>query len=454
MSMSRHFITVDYQETLQTTVRLDDCLPQEHLSRFIADVVEDLDLSTFYARYGKRGAAPYAPEILLALLVYAYANGVFSSRKIEQACRDNVPYRFLAGNLTPDHDTLANFRKTFLPQLQDLFVQILLLATEMGLLKVGTISLDGSKIHADASKSKAVSYKRLQEIQVKLTEEVQQLLALAEHADAGALPEGMDLPKEIARREERLVRLAEAKVVIEARAAERVEIEQAEYEAKMREREDKKQRTGKKSTGKPPAPPTPGPRDKDQYNFTDPDSRIMKNSRDNGFDQHYNVQAAVSHESLFIVGASLSNHANDQYEVEPTLESISPEVGTPTAAALDFGFWSAANVTTLEQKEIEPYIATGRADHAGGWEGYFADAGPVPPEDATPREKMAYKLRTPAGKAIYRRRKCTIEPVFGIIKEVLGFRQFSLRGLCAATGEWLLVCLAYNLRRLHVLTNA
>jgi transposase len=454
MSMSRHFKTVNYQEALQTTVRLDDCLPQDHLARFIADVVDDLDLSAFYARYGKRGAAPYAPEILLALLVYAYANGVFSSRKIEQACRDNVPYRFLAGNLTPDHDTLAHFRKTFLPQLQDLFVQILLLATEMGLLQVGTISLDGSKIHADASKSKAVSYKRLKEIQTKLQDEVRELFALAERADAGALPEGMDLPKEIARREDRLARLAEAKAVLEARAAERLVLEQAEYDAKMRERQDKEQRTGKKPTGKPPPPPTAGPRDKDQYNFTDPDSRIMKNSRDDGFDQHYNVQAAVSQESLFIVGTSLSNHATDQYEVAPTLANISAQVGTPTAAALDFGFLSAANVALLEQAHITPYIATGRADHAGGWQAYFAEAGPVPPQDATLREKMAYRLRTPLGKAIYRRRKCTIEPVFGQIKEVLGFRQFSLRGLLKATGEWLLVCLAYNLRRLHVLQRA
>ena len=452
--MSRHFKTVNYQEALQTTVRLDDCLPQDHLARFIADVVEEADLSAFYSRYGTRGAAPYAPEILLALLVYAYANGVFSSRKIEQACRDNVPYRFLAGNLTPDHDTLAHFRKTFLPQLQDLFVEVLLLAKEMGLLRVGTISLDGSKIHADASKSRAVSYKRLKEIQAHLTHEVQQLLALAEREDRGALPEGMDLPQEITRREDRLARLAEARAVLEARAAERLVLEQAEYEAKMRERQDKEHKTGKKPTGKPPPPPTPGPRDKDQYNFTDPDSRIMKNSRDAGFDQHYNVQAAVSHESLFIVGASLSNHATDQYEVEPTLNSISSRVGTPVAAAADAGFCSGANITALEQRNIDPYIATGRAAHSGGWEAYFAEAGPAPPETATPREKMAYKLRTPEGRAIYRRRKCTIEPVFGQIKEVLGFRQFSLRGLAAATGEWFLVCLAYNLRRLHVLTCA
>jgi transposase len=452
--MSRQFKTVDYQATLQTSVLLGDCLPQNHLARFLADVVEELDLSAFYARYGNRGAAPYAPEILLALLLYAYANGVFSSRKIEQACRDTAAYRFLAGNLTPDHDTIAHFRKSFLPQLKILFVQVLLLAQEMGLLKLGNISLDGSKIHADASKSKAVSYKRLQQIQTHLEAEVTQLLALAEQADKSALPEGMDLPAEIGRREERLARLAEAKLALEARAAERDAFEAAEYEAKMRERDDQHKRTGKKPPGRPPAPPTPGPKDKDQYNFTDPDSRIMKNSRDDGFDQHYNVQTAVDQEALFIVGCSLSNHANDQHEVAPTLETIPPALGKPSAAALDCGFFSEPNLGILSEKGIEAYIATGRDPHNSGWQAYFAEAGPAPAEGASLREQMAYKLRTTLGKAIYRRRKCTVEPVFGIIKAVMGFRQFSLRGLPAATDEWCLVCLCYNLRRLHVLANA
>jgi transposase len=452
--MSRQFKTVNYQEALEITVRLDDCLPQDHLARFLADVVEDLDLSAFYARYGNRGAAPYAPEILLALLLYAYANGVFSSRKIEQACRDTVAYRFLAGNLTPDHDTIANFRKCFLPQLQNLFVQILLLAQEMGLLKLGNISLDGSKIAADASKSKAVSYKRLKQIQVKLEAEVAELFALAEKADHSALPEGMDLPKEIARREERLKRLAQAKAALLQRAAERDAIEEAEYAAKMGEREDQHKRTGKKPRGKPPAPPTPGPKDKDQFNFTDPDSRIMKNSRDEGFGQHYNAQAAVDQDALFIVGCSLSNHPNDQHELAPTLETIPKQLGTPTAAALDCGFFSEPNLAILQEKGIEAYIATGRDPHNQGWRAYFAQAGPAPPEEATLRQKMAHKLRTALGKAIYRRRKCTVEPVFAQIKAVLGFRQFSLRGLPAVRGEWFLVCLAYNLRRLHVLVNA
>jgi transposase len=452
--MSRQFKTANYQEVLDSTVRLGDCLPQNHLAHYIVDIVEQLDLSAFYARYGNRGGAPYAPEILLALLFYAYCNGVFSSRKIEQACRDTVSYRYLAGNLTPDHDTIAAFRKSFLPELKSLFVQILLLAQQMGLLKIGNISIDGTKIHADASKSKAVSYKRLLQIEAQLKEEVAELFALAEAADKSALPEGMDLPQEIARREDRLKLLLEAKAVLEARAAERQAFEEAAYQTKLREREAQQERTGKKPGGRPPSPPSSGPNDDDQYNFTDPDSRIMKNSRDNGFNQHYNCQGAVDQESLLLVGLSLSNHANDTAEAEPTLASVPEQLGPIAAAALDTGFFSEVTLTALDSREIDGYVATGRTPHNRSCQAYFEEAGTPPPEGATPREQMAYKLRTALGKAIYRRRKCTVEPVIGQIKEAMGFRQFSLRGITAAAGEWCLVCLAYNLRRLHVLCAA
>jgi transposase len=449
-SMSRHFKTANYPEVLDSSVRLGDCLPQNHLAHFLIDIIEQLDLSAFYARYGSRGGSPYSPEILLALLFYAYCNGVFSSRKIEQACRDTVSYRYLAGNFAPDHDTIAAFRKSFLPQLQELFVQILLLAQQMGLLKIGNVSIDGTKIHADASKSKAVSYKRLLQIEAHLREEVAQLFALAEAADKSALPEGMDLPQEIARREDRLQRLAEAKAILQARAAERQAVEEAEYAAKLREREALQKRTGKKLGGRPPLPPSPEPKDQDQYNFTDPDSHIMKNSRDQGFDQHYNCQGAVDQESLLLVGHSLSNHANDTAEAEPTLQSVPEQLGRIAAAIMDRGFFSDVNLTALEVREIEGYIATGPTPHHRSWQSYFEAVGDPPPQGASPREQMAYKLRTALGKALYRRRKCTIEPVIGQIKEAMGFRQFSLRGMAAAAGEWCLVCLAYNLRRLHV----
>jgi len=243
--MSRLFKTADYEATLDTRVRLGDCLPQDHLARFVVDIVQELDLSALYARYKDRGGAPYAPEILLGLLFYAYATGVFSSRKIEQATKETAAFRYLAGNYSPDHDTIAAFRKQFLPQLQDLFVQILLLAQQMGLLQMGNLHIDGTKIAADASKSKALSYKRLQEIELFLQAEVNELFALAEAADSAA-PEGMDLPQELARREERLQRLAQAKAVLEARAAERHAAEQAEYAAKMGERAQKEAVTGKK----------------------------------------------------------------------------------------------------------------------------------------------------------------------------------------------------------------
>ncbi len=452
--MSRQFRTVDYEATLDTPVRLGDCLPEEHLARFVVDLIAQLDLSALYARYGARGGRPYAPEILLALLFYAYATGVFSSRKIEQATRETAAFRFLAGTFSPDHDTIAAFRKSFLPELQGLFVQLLLLAQEAGVLELGTLSLDGTKIHADASKSKAVSYRRLLALEAKLREEVQQLFTLAEQADTATVPEGMQLPAEIARREARLARLAAAKAVLEARAAERQAVEQAAYEAKRRERQAQEERTGKKPRGKPPAPPTPGPRAKDQYNFTDPDSRVMKNSKDAGFDQHYNAQVAVDQEALVIVGYSLSNHANDTGEVAPTLATLSPALGAPVAAALDTGYFSEPNLAALAARGIEAYVATGRDPHHAGWQAYFAEAGPPPPETASLREKMAYKLRSAVGRAIYRRRKCTVEPVLGQIKEVMGFRQFSLRGQLAVTGEWGLVCLAFNVRRLHGLLGA
>ena len=242
--------------------------------------------------------------------------------------------------------------------------------------------------------------------------------------------------------------------VLEARAQERYAVEQAEYEAKLRAREDKARKRRRKPHGHAPKSPEPGPRDGDQYNFTDPDSRIMKNSTDDGFDQHYNVQAAVDQDSLLIVTPSLSNHPNDQREVEPTLMALSPQLGQPSAAALDNGYFSEANLHALEGRGIEPYIATGREPHHLGWRTFFAEQPAPPPENASLKEKMAYTLRTEIGHAIYRLRKCTVEPVIGIMKEVLGFRQFSLRGLAAAAGEWCLVCLAFNLKRLHVLWPA
>jgi transposase len=454
--MARKFKTANYEETLELKVSLGEVLPPNHLARFVVDIISQLDLSSIYGRYGARGGEAIAPEILLGLLFYGYATGVFSSRKLEKATYESIPFRFIAGNLHPDHDTIAHFRKTFLTELKAMFVQVLLLAQAVGVLKLGNLSLDGSKIHADASKSKAVSYKRLVELETQLRQEVSELFSLAEQADQGELrlPEGLIIPDEIVLRQERLVNLAQAKAVLEARAQERYAAEKADYEAKLAERAKKAGKNKRKPGGRPPQPPQPGPLAKDQYNFTDPDSRIMKNSTNAGFDQHYNAQVAVEQTSLLIVATSLSNHANDKHEAEPTLAALSPDLGQAEAVALDNGYFSQTTLQACQKRGLEAYIATGREPHQRSWLSFFAQLPQPPPDDASAMLKMAFKLQTQVGQAIYRLRKCTVEPVIGIIKEVLGFRQFSLRGLTAAAGEWSLVCLAFNLKRLHTLWPA
>jgi len=454
--MSRKFRTVNYEESIQQSVRLVEVLPTKHLAWFVVQVITQIDLSAIYKRYQAQGGEAIAPEVLLGLLFYGYATGVFSSRKIEKATYESIPFRFIAGGLHPDHDTIAHFRKIFLSEIKGLFVQILLLAQTAGVLKLGNISLDGSKIHADASKSHALSYKRLIELETQLKAEVNELFTLGEQADQNdiQLPEEMIIEDEIAIRQERLANLAQAKRVLEERAQERYRAEKAEYEAKLRERKEKASKNHRKPKGPEPKPPEPGPGDKDQYNFTDPDSRIMKNSMNSGVDQHYNVQVANDQESLLIVAHALSNHPNDKQEAVPTLSAISPEIGKPKAAAMDNGYFSQANINACEKLGINPFIATGREPHHLDWHTFFQELSEPPAEDASAKVKMAYKLQTEIGQAIYRLRKSTVEPVIGIIKEILGFRQFSLRGLEAVAGEWCLVCLAFNLKRMHTLWPA
>ncbi len=448
--MARRFITPDYDEVLEARIRLGDVLPANHLARFVVEIIGELDLASIYAEYGEQGGVAYAPEMLLGLLVYGYANGTFSSRRIERATYESVPFIYIAGGKHPDHDTINSFRLRFLDELKELFVQVLLLAHAMGLLRLGNISVDGSKIHADASKSKAVSYERLLAIEAQLSQEVDALFALAAQADSGT---GFDPLAEIERRQAHLAGLAQAKAVLEMRAQADYEQARAEYEAKLKPREEKHKQTGKKPKGRPPQPPTPGPRPKDQYNFTDPESRIMKNGHNAAFEQSYNSQVAVEQESLLIVANTLSNHPSDQAEALPTVDAIPAALGTPEAAALDAGFFSEKNVYGLLARGIEPYIATGREPHHQPLLSLLAAPEPPAP-DAPLALQMAYKLQTELGKLIYSARKCTVEPVIGIIKEVLGFRQFSLRGQDKAAGEWNLVCLAFNFKRLHRLCHA
>ena len=390
--MSRKFKTPDYEATLNQTIRLGEALPLNHLARFVVDVIAQLDLSPLYARYAAVGGEAIAPEILLGLLFYGYATGLFSSRKIERATYESLPFRLVAGGVHPAHDTIAHFRQTFLAEIQDLFVPSLLLAQAAGVFKLGNISIDGSKLHADASKSHAVSYQRLLELEVQLRQEVHELLTLGERADQGEvqLPDELVIPDELALRQERLMNLAQAKAVLAARAQERYEAEQAEYEVKRPEREEKARVSGRKPGGRPPTPPTPGPRDTDQYNFTDPESRIMKNSTDEGFDQHDNVQTVVDQASLLIVATALSNHPNDKREAEPALAAMPAELGQPEAAALDTGYWGPATQQALDARGIDAYIATGREPHHPSWQAFFAQAPTPPPEDASPKVKMAY----------------------------------------------------------------
>ncbi len=386
--MSRTFKAVDYEAAHDLTVRLGDCLPPDHLACFVVDMVALLDLSALYARYGSRGGEPYAPEVLFALLVYGYATGVFSSRKIERATDEAIPFRFIAGTRHPDHDTLATFRATFLPEIKALFVQVLLLAQEAGVLRLGTLSLDGTKIDADASKSKAVSDKRLLELEAQLRAEVEELFALAERTDERERPDGLVVRDEIARREGRLAGLREARAAYEERARERDALEQAAYEEKLAQRAEKERATGRRLGGRAPTPATPGPRAGDQYNVTDPDARIMKNPTDAGGEQDDNAQIAVDQQSLLIVGLSLSTHPNDTHEAEPTLVSIPPEVGAPDAAAMDHGYGGPATLEACARRGIEPYIATGRDPHHQSGQQRFA---PCPPRRRrTPRPRSGW----------------------------------------------------------------
>jgi transposase len=431
---------------------LQDWLPEKHLARFVVDIVDQLDLSGLVKRYGGGGKQPYHPAVLLALLFYGYATGVFSSRKLEQATHDSVAFRFITGDAHPDHDTIATFRKRFLPELEGLFVQMLVVAKVMGVFKLGKVSLDGTKIKANASKHKAMSWGYANKLEEQLRREVQELLRRAELADAEDEPE-IDIPDELARREDRLAAIKKAKEEIERRAQERFEAEQAEHEAKLKQRKDKIATTGKKARGREPKPPEAGPRDKDQVNFTDEESRIMPSS--DGFVQAYNAQAAVDIDSHLIVENHITQQSNDKQEVEPTLNRLKKaeaQLGKADGLLADAGYFSADNVKHCEVAKVTPYISDHRERHNLPWDERFKTQPPCP-QDADAVTAMAHRLRTTEGKAIYAKRKSTVETVFGILKEVMGFRRFRLRGLDAVQGEWNLVCMAWNLKRMYVLVG-
>src|SRR6201997_571163 len=393
---------------------VDEWLPQRHLARFVVEVVDGLDLSKMSKSYRGTGSASYHPAVLLSLLVYGYATGVFSSRKLERATYDSVAFRFIAANDHPDHDTIATFRQRFLKEIAGLFVKVLLLAREMGLLKLGTVALDGTKIHANASRHSALSYEHAGKLEAQLKAEVAVLLAKAEAADKADLPDGMSIPEELERREERLKKLAEARAKIEARASERFAREQAEYEAQIAAREAKTKASGKKPRGKPLSPPTAGPGPSDQINLTDEDSRIMPVAG-GGFEQCYNAQAVVTAGSLLVIASDVVQAPNDKQQLEPMLGKLADlpdELGNVEALLADNGYFSESNVNACASAGIDPVIAMGREAHHPSLDERFAGPLLSPPKDPTPLAAMDHHLNTPEGKKLYALRKQTPEPVF------------------------------------------
>jgi len=447
-----HFIIADRKTDYLLPPSLEDWLNEDHLARFVVEVVDQLDLSNLTRAYAGRGSKAHHPATLLAILVYGYATGVFSSRKLERATYDSVAFRYLGAGSHPDHDTLAIFRRRFLGELEGLFVQVLALAKEMKLLKLGTVCLDGTKIHANASRHSALSHGHIEKLETQIKAEVQELFALAESADQTDIPDGVDLPEEIKRREDRLVVMAAAKVKIAARAAERHQREKAEYDEKMARRAAKEAATGKKPSGKLPKAPEPGPKASDQINLTDEDSRIMPVAG-GGFEQAYNAQAAVDAPTMLVIATGVTQAPNDKEQVKPMLAALAAHaqtLGKVDCLLADTGFFSETNVRACEAAKIAPLIAVARDEHHPGWRERHSEPAPLP-ENATPAQTLSHRLKTKAGRALYALRKQTVEPVFGIIKSVMGFRQFSLRGLEKVSGEWSLVCLAWNLKRMAVL---
>jgi transposase len=455
--MPARFVPIDHDTPMLLPPDLREWVPEDHLVHFVMDAVGLLDLSTAHINHGGTGSEQYPPSMMLGLLLYCYATGTFSSRRIERLTHENVAVRLLCANTHPDHDSICTFRRENRALLESSFHQVLEVAARLRVLRVGevTLALDGTKILANASKHSAVSHGHAQRQMVLLEEQIAELLAKADAADSAPLEDGLTVPGEIARRRDRIEKLRAATAVIEARAKERHREELAAFEVKQRAREERQKTTGQKPRGRAPKPPREGPRATDQYNFTDPESRMMKTA--DGFQQTYNAQAAVEIESRLVVSAAVTDAPNDKEQLEPTLGAVSPVVQSLGAVLIDSGFYSEAAVAAAEQSHDgrpapKIYAATGRQPHGRSVAQLEERADPpAPAADASAQEIMAHRLATRAGRKLYAQRKQTIEPVFGIIKAAMGFRCFRLRGLAKVRTEWTLVTLAYNLKRLfHV----
>jgi transposase len=425
-------------EELLLPPSLREWLPEDHLAYFVSDVADNLDLSAMDAVYGneKRGQPPYDPLMMTKVLLYGYCVGVFSSRRIERRLSEDIAFRILAAGNHPNFRTISDFRKLHIKTLSSLFEQVLTISLEAGAMKVGRVAIDGTKIKANASKHKAMSYDRMQEKEKQIKAEVRQLLEQAEAADAeedarhGKDLRGDELPEELQRRESRLNKIREAKKAVEARAREKAKSEGAD-------------------------PKEAKPKDKDQYNFTDPESRIMKGA--DGFVQGYNAQAVVEPDLQLIVGQTVVDATNDKQQLIPMIGIMEEQSGQrPKEVLADSGYCSEKNLEQLEASDkpedrIIGYVATERQKH----DEYRTPCprGPLP-KDATRVDRMKRKLKTKAGKAVYAARKTIVEPVFGQIKHARGFRQFLMRGIDKVRGEWALVCLTHNILKIHRLCYA
>ncbi len=438
---------------------IQDWLPENHLARFVAEVTDGLDLSKIYDFYGRRdgrGKAAYHPVMMVRVLLYGYCVGVMSSRRVERASYDDIAFRYLCADQHPDHDTIASFRQQHLQVLAQLFTQVLQLCNKAGLVKLGHVAIDGTKLQANASKHKAMSYGRMEEKEQQLKAEVEKLLAQAAETDAaedaqyGKGNRGDELIGELARRESRLKKIAEAKAALEQEARERAEAAKQDAEEKLAERLKIEQERGKKFGGRPPQVPDPEqvrPDAKAQRNFTDPESRIMPDGAHKGsFVQAYNAQIAVDSAEQIIVAAEITPESNDKQQLAPMLAQVQQNLGAkPAAATADAGYFSEIQLNDERIQGIELYVATGKQKHGE------ADAIPsaeLPAETASTKEKMKQRLKTEAGQSLYKMRKAVVEPVFGQIKAARGIRAFLLRGIAKAGAEWKLICATHNLLKL------
>lgn len=451
MKTQIHFKPYQPNQLLLLPPDMRQWLPEDDLSYFIMDVVNELDLSAIYQSYNssKGGQPPFAPKMMTSLLLYAYCVGIPSSRKIEKATYYQIPFRIIAADQHPDHDTIAEFRKRHLKALSGFFVQALLLCRQVGLVKLGHVSLDGTKVKANASKHKAMSYGRMEKKAEELEGEVKRLLAQAQAVDEaedaryGKDKRGDELPEELRFKQNRLRKIKEAMKSLDADSKAKADVKREE----IRLKEQALEKEGRKRKGKKPKDPSDKPEPKAQYNFTDPESRIMKDGASKSFEQAYNCQAAVDEESQIIIATKVTQQANDKRQLEPLVEEIKKNTDgeTPEKLSADSGYFSEFNVEYLEGECVDGYIATNRQKHGDAPE--LAGCGRIA-KDATKQERMTRKLRTKKGRETYSKRKQIVEPVFGQIKETRGFRRFLLRGLENVSAEWDLICLTHNLLKL------